>query len=198
MALPRSWQASLGLVPWMEGVLTSDISPCASELDHTMDYTSRRRVNVMSVVTIMRTINSTQLGFIKPGFKGPLCGSGKICYKKTTWDPGGLWWEQPCLLGLLNFACVVTLPPASLICLSDYEKNCQGLSESVSIVREDPVMQRVRSPCHSETEGATTKLLNLLRTDQLIIVWGWHTWPGRLHVCLHMPCPGEGKAQSRK
>lgn len=45
-------------------------------------------------------------------------------------------------------------------------------------------MQMVRNPCHSEPEGVTTKLLDLLHPDRLISVWGCQVWPGRFHVCL--------------
>lgn len=68
---------------------------------------------------------------------------------KTKQDPNDLLWEQPCLMGLLSSVYAVCLHPVSLnqdlICLSGRnKKNCQGLSESISRVR-DPVMQMVRN-----------------------------------------------------
>lgn len=58
-------------------------------------------------------------------------------------------------------------------------------------------MQMVRNPCHSEPEGVTTKLLDLLHPDQLISVWGCPMWPERLQVCLqHLGKVGSCMAMS--
>lgn len=110
-----------------------------------------------------QSFNSIQLGFAKAGFKGATTWrweNQRVLDIKTKQDPNGLLWEQPCRMRLLSSVCAVCLHPASLnqdfICLSGRnKKNCQGLSESISRVR-DSVMQMVRNlslrawSCHNQ------------------------------------------------